>query len=377
MKKATLWLVLIGCLLIAWGPKGASARNLYSYDLDSMASLSTEIVEGDVVRHDVAPSGMGLMDVKIGAVYKGKFAAGQTVVVTATGAYCKGTGFLSPTTPLAPGDHLFLFLVRSDPAYLHNVSEDAEIYGPSLPAIKLVQDGRVLSFYQYDNPGPYLAMPPTLNPKAKFPAVQDFPEKIRQSLATDDALRPLLTSPPATADIPRLALLVRERDKGKTGIFIRDAIAETACTKLAALHDYPVLASLLQRTRDRSKSILIGGFGTPTGREYLLKQAADRTLPEAQRLNSAQLLQGAGGVYYAGTNTTMFSEKLQPAGRSANGGYYGRIAFLALENRTNPELSGALISVLEDFARSIENTSENGGTKSGPVWKICGAPLPA
>ena len=348
------------CLLFFCTVKPAASMDLYSYDLDSLAYMSSEIVEGDLVRTYVGPTGIDLVDVKINAVYKGKFAAGQTVTVTATDFFRKEPTDLFRSKLLDQGDHLFLFLVRAKSVFLYNIPNDAEIYWPVPSGIKLVQQNQVLSFQQYSNPGPYVADSPATNPQASFPRLEFFRGQLRHSIVEAEIVRPLLVSSSKMADIPRLVALIHAREHSQPTMFGRDEVAETACKKLADLHIYTVLATLLSENLGWGMESIIGGFGTPTGRDYLLRQVENRNNTHAQRLRFAEIVGAAGGVYYAQTDTPFFSKKMQPKSEPINGGYYGRIAALALASRKDTELCGVLITMLKGFAESIENTSESG-----------------
>ncbi|MGH7223883.1 MAG: hypothetical protein ACRELF_11680, partial [Gemmataceae bacterium] len=147
--------VLFGFIAVTSVPMLRS-ESLYVYDLDSLVHLSTDVIDAEITRsyqaHDHA-----LIDVKVTLAHKGGLKKGQTVVVADTDLYRKPDKDGLNSQLLAVGDRLVLFLARAKANDFFRVPKDAVIYRPLPGGMRLIQKDRVYDFFQWMNPGPYVA----------------------------------------------------------------------------------------------------------------------------------------------------------------------------------------------------------------------------
>jgi len=107
------------------------AMNLDTYDLDSMAYMSTDIVEGDVGqwhKYENKPDDPQVMDFKVISTLKGTFKAGDVFPLEAMDFYVKSKGFTGNSEKLKSGDHLVIFCSRAKSVFLYDIPKDAVIY---------------------------------------------------------------------------------------------------------------------------------------------------------------------------------------------------------------------------------------------------------
>jgi hypothetical protein len=336
-------------LLLAGRP--AQARILYVYDLDSLAYMSTRVVEGKIVRRYQA-NNRDLVDIKVAHVHKGDGKPGETLAVAGIDSYRKGPFFKNRR--LEVGDHLFVFLGPKNNAFPFPV--------PS--GVRLVQGDDVLGFSQPMNPGLYVSDQPAAGPGTKPLALKPFRRRLRASVAAMDKLAITLAAQKEIPNGPWLLKLLgeRSRDAGprphEHGV--RDHIAELACQYLAGLHDPALLAQALPLAfaYDHGQ-ILCRGFGTPKGRDFLLARVTDEKEPLAARLRFARSLGEAGAVYrITFTGITANSWSHEGKADRGNSGYLTRIARAAHDCRRHQELCLALVRCLDRFAQGIVQGGE-------------------
>ena len=84
--KNNLCLLCTLYLLLLCG--SARAMNLYSYDLDSLNYLSSEVVEADILGSK-PNKGFEIVRVRVAQTYKGRFSKNQIVELTALSFFTK------------------------------------------------------------------------------------------------------------------------------------------------------------------------------------------------------------------------------------------------------------------------------------------------
>jgi len=163
--RRLLWSAALLLVCAAFSAPTARAKQMYVYDPDSLIHLSTDVVEGEIVRSYNANE-IDLIDVKVTLVHKGGFEKGHTVVVRHNG-YRKPKKGDRNREPLAVGDRLALFVVRATPTKFNLIPKDPVVYAPLPGGMRLVQGDHVYGFAQWDNPGPYVANVPSDPAKSK------------------------------------------------------------------------------------------------------------------------------------------------------------------------------------------------------------------
>lgn len=334
----------------------ARAANLYSYDLDSLVYMSSQIVEADIVGHG-AVKGYPVVRAKVTAVHKGAFTVGQTISLTALDFFRipqPAAQSLGQTKGLGVAAHVVLFLVKAEEAFLWNIPKQAAIYWPVASGVKLVQDNKVLDFVQFNNPGPYEAVTPEAFPKGRFPSVNDFRVQVRNSITRMNALKAKFALPPDAKDTSWLLELLRA-DKRGTGIFGRDHLAELACERLAKLGDPAVLTNALLLKADWFDTMsLASGLNTARGRDLLLRRIANPQEAKANRLRFADVLQ-----------EIVIHLPNGPSSGADDAKFLARVAQLARQQRTDPALCAAL---LEGLGASWSSSDSGNDLKTRALW---------
>jgi hypothetical protein len=334
---ATFLLVFVTCPV-----QMLQAKTLYVYDRDSLAYLSTDVAEAEIIR-SYQSNDINLIDVKVTLVHKGGLKKGQTVVVAHTDGYRKPKKDDRNPQPLAVGDRLVLFAVRAKPTEFNRIPEDAVIFSPLPGGMRLVQEGYVFGFSQWDNPGPYVANVPSDPAKAKLLTVEHFREKVGDSLRDTEQWARLVEAKQDQLDVPRLMKLLADRSQQTYGS--RDYFTERICIRFANTHDLILLSQALPLAKEHHEvSILQRGFGTPHGRDYLLAKVNDAKEPMANRLRYSYAMHEVGNVY-GSTFTEIGANGYRPVGEAGEGnsGYITRIAKAANANRKDEALCGSLI----------------------------------
>lgn len=343
--------VLVASVLAVAGLTGSRLRaaELHAYDPDSLVHLSTDVVEAEIVRaykgHD-----LDLVDVRVSLVHKGGIKAGQTVVVAHTDFYHRPGRDPINTEPLGVGDRLALFLARTRSTGFRDLPADAVVYSPLPGGVRLVRGGNVHEFSQQNNPGPYVADIPADAEKAKLVSLDRFRAELRTSLRVAPELAKVVDAAP---DAPRLLELLDGRSRVPR--WYRDHFAEAACSRLTETRAPEVLDRALPLARDHLQaSILRRGFGTPTGRDFLLAKAGETRVPMADRVDAVRALREAGHVYRATvTEITAHSSREVGGADRGNSGYMTRVAKAARANAGHETLCVSLVGCLDAFGQGV------------------------
>ena len=346
MLKIHFLLAFALCLTQLSGP--ARAENLYSYDLDSLNYMSSEVVEADIIG-DKPNKGFEVTRARATQSYKGRFNKGQTIELTALSFYGKTGKEMFNTGKLAAGDHLFLWLVKARETLFYEVPKNAEIYLPVSSGVKLLENGKVLDFVQFNNPGPYQTVTADRFSSGGLPTVAAFRASLVQSLQRARALKAKFEAPAVAADVPWLRELLRPSPR--QGIFGRNQIAEDAATRLAKVAAPPVLADALLQARDyQVNSILASGLDTKAGRALLLHRIADPNEARAHRLHFAGAVRN-------------FNLLLNPETATSND-----VARVALRVRGDEQLTGTLLEALGSSSQ-ISYGSPQGAREAARKWR--------
>jgi hypothetical protein len=325
------------------------AETMYVYDRDSLVFLSTDVVEGQIVR-SYKVNQVSLVDVKVTLVHKGGFNKGQTVVLSDSDNYRKpDKGDVNPQ-PFAAGDRLVLFVTRTMRTEFNLLPKEAVIYAPQPGGIMLVQGDHVFGFSQWSNPGPYVA-----NVPAK--PVKLFRLQLRDSLRNTKEWARLIEAKQAELDVPRLLKLLTRRfaDRSPDRFGARDYFTEQICIRFANTHDLILLGQALPLAKGYFEaSILQRGFGTPEGRDFLLSRVTDDKEPMPARLRYARALHNAGTVYRSTlTNIRAHSNGNVGEANEGNSGYITRIAKAASASGKHEELCASLVRCIDFFGQGI------------------------
>jgi hypothetical protein len=347
-----LWIAVTFLFLIALPAPTLQAGMLYVYDLDSLVHLSTEVVEGEIIRSYKAHN-LELVDVKVMRVDKGSFTKGQTVVVANTDYYRKPEQGDLNSQRLAVGDSLVLFVVQEKASEFFRIPEDAVIYTPLPGGMRLVQGDHLFGFSQRDNPGPYVADVPFDRSKEKAPTVEHFREEVRKSLSDTQEWARLVEAKQDKLDVPRLLKLLA--DRSRQTFDRQDYFTQRICSRFAETKDLELLSRALPLAkRYVEASILQHGFGSPKGREYLLAKVTDAKLPMPDRLRYSDALRNAGDIYRS-TFTEIGANSYRMIGEAdeSNSNYLTRIAKAARATGGQEELCRSLLSCLDFFGQGI------------------------
>jgi len=314
------------------------ASDLYTYDLDSLAFMSTTIFEGEITS-----STKSTFHVKPSAVYIGACKQGDDLEVFGTSFYLwdeKGRRF-------SAGDKVILFLKDASRGRFDEYPPHSLTPVPS--GIKLIIGDKIAGFMQLDNPGPYVAMLPDSMYKPVCPLVKDFQTQIQNSIAFSNVWKTRFERPATVDEIPQLLDGLRDRVKTRSRRYERDAVAQEIAVRLANLHEPESLCSAI--CIDSWQLDISGcGLGTPEGRELLLKKLADSTISPQERLNFVGALRYAGGRY-ASRNTDIQAgswggeNNLSPK----NTLFVTRLAKVARDLATESELSASLVRELRSL----------------------------
>ena len=326
------WLVVF----VGWPTPFVQADHLDVYDLDSLAYLSPDVVETQIVQSDKANHG-GLTKVKITKVHKGKLKEGQVLAVYF------GSFAISPEA----ADRLVLFGRNKDDFTIQDGG-----------GLRLIRGEHVFSFHQPSNPGSYVPFEfPFASDKKQ--TVVEFRKLLENTLAKTAQWAGLLEAKQDQLDTAALMKLLAERSKlwanrswdngtGSTDGSNRDHIAELICARLANSHDPDLLSRALPLAGGyHEHSILDQGFGTPRGRDYLLAKVTDAKEPMEKRLRYTRAMRNAGEIY-----TSMYNEIGSGGCRPVVGtnegtsAYHTRIARAAFDNRDQVELCDGLVDCL-------------------------------
>jgi hypothetical protein len=280
--------VVAACLFTTSRVQG---MDQYTYDMDSLVYMSPQIVEGKLGAESRA-NNVTVSDFKISAVHEGNLKVGRTIQVTALDFYrVAGKGFWNGRK-LRSGDQFFLFGDRAKKAFLYDIPDDAEIYWPAPSGVWLVVGEKALDFWQFDNPGPYVAVLDGTATNTAIPTVVELQMQIRRSLKRVEKWRPMLEREATTNDIPALLEILRT-ERNIVRYIPPGSITAKACSHLAAMHDISALTNALD-INDKLFWALSSGFDCLAGRQFLWSKIADEKQPIDERIKWANFLSKAG-----------------------------------------------------------------------------------
>jgi len=187
-RFAVHFTALLLCLLPLYTAGSVRAMDLYSYDLDSLVYMSSDIVEGELVRN-YTEYNVESAEIKVTAAFMGAFTPGQSVAVTALDFYrIQDEKMNLNSNKLQIGDKFFIFLTKAKKTFLYDIPEDAEIYWTAPSGLKLILDDKVIGFSQIENPGPYVSPTPKFEPKTPYPTPEEYRAQIQASIIKKMAL---------------------------------------------------------------------------------------------------------------------------------------------------------------------------------------------
>ena len=273
--------------------------NQYTYDVDSLVYMSPQIVEGTLGGEHRA-SNVTVSDFKISAVHKGSFKVGQTIQLAALEFYSVAERGFWSDRKLKNGDHFFFFGDQAKETYVYRIPKDAEIYWAAPSGVWLVIGEKALDFWQFNNPGPYVAVLEGAATNTSVPTVDELRIRIRQGMKREKEWRPILERNATTNDIPELLKILRKECTPRTGkgghygYVSPNSITEMACKHLVSLHEVSALTNALNINQKLSYS-LGGGFDSADGRHFIWSKITDETLPIEERIKWAGIVQMSGG----------------------------------------------------------------------------------
>lgn len=327
---------LLGTIIVVFAACGvARAAIAYSYDLDSLTYMSTDIVRATIVEDGV----------RVEQVYNGKSAKGDVLRFDLS-AYRKPPKDDDPNTlRLVVGDELVLFFDKT-----HRVNDTGDQW-PVSSGVKLIHDGKVFSAVQWDNPGPYVLDCRPENVKNGV-SLKQFESDLNASVKSAAAFQQKLSTPPATKDIPWLLEAMKDRSTITGGWGSRDHIGELLSVRLANLHDYDATdqaISVFPHADERVRTLL-AGYGTPKGRDYMLKIIGDAKQPMKKRILYADGLWNIGTEYHR--SLEVGGSITGDIGKD-NGDFLKRIAQLTADNAADEPLCLAILRSLKTCASEV------------------------
>ena len=361
----------VWCCGSSWRSSASPAAKMYAHDLDSLVYLSTDIVECRTVPRKPGNQNTPI-EFDVHAVYKGPRNKGDTLPVIISSYRVRGVD----VSALANGETMFLFI--TEPENLFGIPNDKGVYYPVESGIRLVDDGKVLTFRQLMNPGLYEAVMPGKVREQDPPTVEAFRAQLLESRQKVREYAVLLDPAYQHPDGKKLVSILAERPARTADKWNRfgdkNRICEVACARLAELRD-PVFLLQAQKLYKENPSfpVLGRGFGTSKGRDFLLAKINDPKQDMETRLLCAKTLTAAGAIFNsqsillplpAGVRAQPVKLKVAPN----NNGYLTRIAHAAVANEQNEELCITLINCLGGNVR--ENPPENVDARKLPSVSV-------
>jgi len=340
--KTVLWLrwsvFFSVCLIFVCHLPDLQASILYSYDLDSLVAMSSNVVAGDVVTNTG-----GSLKFNVKSVYKGGLRTNQMITVNASYYGKPDPKWHGQSTKgFETGDRLFLFLEASKSG-----NGESTVFSPVPSGIKAVVKGLVHNFSQYiSRPGPYAMQDEIFWPKKFFPSDARFIDTLTQSVHDSDGWMRLLKSDTVASTwvLNLLAERSRSRERG-----CEDYIAEAACSNLIEHPDFPTLSKALSIDLTyRCKIILHLGFANHDGHAFLLHEIAMDSNPLIKKLEYVNCLIDAGGR--------------EDSAGSEGANYARQVAELAMNNVENPRLCTNLLRSAELLVNSLGQKQKVAGT---------------
>jgi hypothetical protein len=223
----------------------AGARPLFHYDLQSLAYMSSAIIQGNVTAAKEV-NGIDALTIKITKSHLGDFKQGDSIVV-GTSAYAK-TADVHNLAKLSTGDHLILFIQPTTPDSVKQAGLDHWVISSG---VKLIFVDKVTGMRQDMNPGPYINSIDE-GPAAEYPdklaAAIHFAADFRKSFARNKSNAPWL-----------LDQLQSRPPISKDDFNRRDQLAADLCQALAATHDAKAIAKANELRTDSYERQLLDG----------------------------------------------------------------------------------------------------------------------
>jgi hypothetical protein len=245
-KRRTTFLTATTVFILITFGQGRSLRaaQMFAFDLESLAHMSTAVIEGDVVSAKTV-NWVDVLTVKVSRAYAGDVHVGQECVVGLS-AFAKKKGDFD-FEKFGVGDHLILFI---EPVTQEQWKKDGIPYWPVGSGVKLISGGKVTGMLQESNPGSYLNIVDEGEPKA-------FREKVEAAVKSAATFRKELA---AKKDDPAwlLARLAERPVQPKESWGHRDEIAVTLCAALAATHDKEAIDKALKSRTDYYEKEVLG-----------------------------------------------------------------------------------------------------------------------
>jgi hypothetical protein len=321
---------------------------MYTFDLDSLVYMSTEILEGEIVSN-LPANRMGPVQVKVSTVYKGSIKENQVLSL-------KCSVYRRPDrSDLRAGDRLFFVLARSKKSR-NGVGEKAAEFYAVESGLRFVHDGRVLTFRQSGNPGPFVAVEPKSKDDMEAPPLAVFKKQLAHSLRVVPEYVASLEQDRGMLDSERLLMILGRLPKPTSGHVMStsaDELGKVAATKLALLGDPQLLLKAQSVCQANLVYRKLGpGFGTAKGRDFLLAKVEDPKLDMELRVRCATNLRFAGPIYKSNYADKFARDHVDKGEFDVNNSLFvTRIARAANENLHNEALCLALLDCLEDYVR--------------------------
>ncbi len=371
LKMRLKQLLLIAIFLCSLGTS-ASGTLLPITDIASLIYLSPEIVEGEIVAastgdpvaHELDRPEAVLIDVKVATTYKGQLKPDDVLSVTCTCFFRKPRAApVFQPVPLAVGDKLILFLKKTKGEPRDGWPVGNQVYCVVESGMRLIEDDKVFDFDQPINPGDYVARPEADFPNKQAAEVDVYRKRLR--VAIDEMQQTLadLDAKNQPSDSPWLIEFIQRRSKTPDGHSwpVRDYPTEIALARLANWHDTKYLTQALPYTKstDRGWRILVRGFGTPSGRDFLMKTIEDPNEATEKRIDYLRYLRQAGYVHdVILKDINAESEQLDGKAGQENAHLLTRLARLARRSRNNDEFCLELVESLDSVGSYLANCED-------------------
>jgi hypothetical protein len=323
--------------------------DLYTYDLDSLIGMTSEVVEGKIVGQHQEKY-VDVWEIEVSNTYAGDLTPGQKIKVTDLNLFCVSDKDEQDANPLKQNDELFLFLDRAKSTTVHNFPTNTGIYWPVPSGIRFVSGKKAVEFWRWSNPGPYRAEAFRAETNLDVPTVTELRRQIHDSIERVGRWNQILKKKAAPEDIPGLLALLRER-KARTYRYEEDYITAAVCQQLADLHDPPALLEAARTPGPvgfRENWTLAEGLATPDGRKQLIAKVADEHEPINDRVRWAGLLGYTTMMTGAATFYEYSVSSLE--NHHENEQYLKKIAELATNEQTDTNLQTTLFANLRWLA---------------------------
>jgi len=341
---AILLFCFLFCCLLA--TRCCRAFHLPSYDLDSLAFLATDIVEGRIESNGF----------HVTAVHRGALKIGETIKLPSFDNYVKGSanpfkpgGNFGGGSPLAVGDRLVLFLTRDS----DDEPGQSSATGPlSLVSsgIKLIKRGCVYDSIQWANPGPYVVDTTRYWYPTGLTTLFDFRQSLAVSMAKANELHSRFRQNQSKPDVTWLLKLLKQRAEAAPPM--DDVIASEAAKRLAASGDLPAIESAIidggvDEISGRAR-LLGDGFESPDGVDFLLRELSNKGLPYSKRLLLIPALR----------DCNVNAVTRNPSDPKEVGSFFARVASLAVANTQDEQFCAKVIDALRYQVRLARNRGE-------------------